>query len=111
MLCIGVTMPGVFLPRKVVRNMHKSRSVIRLIVKLVAENINDGSRQLEYYSVEETRTIYKKDASGENASWWLRSADVETNNKFTFMFHLNAATGIADATWEYGVAPAFRILD
>ena len=39
MLCIGVAMPGVFLPRKVVRNIHKSRSVIRLIVKLVAENL------------------------------------------------------------------------
>ena len=38
-LCIGVAMPGVFLPRKVVRNMHKSRSVIRLIVKLVVENL------------------------------------------------------------------------
>jgi len=38
-LCIGVTMPGVFLPRKVVRNMHKSRSVTRFIVKLVAENL------------------------------------------------------------------------
>ena len=27
MLCIGVTMPGVLLPRKVVRNIHKIRSV------------------------------------------------------------------------------------
>ena len=38
-LCIGGTMPGVLLPRKVVRNIHKIRSVIRLIVKLVAENL------------------------------------------------------------------------
>lgn len=27
MLCIGVAMPGVLLPRKVVRNIHKIRSV------------------------------------------------------------------------------------
>ena len=33
MLCIGVAMPGVFLPRKVVRNMHKSRSAVRHVVK------------------------------------------------------------------------------
>ena len=39
MLCIGVAMPGVLLPRKVVRNIHKIRSVIRLIVKLVVENL------------------------------------------------------------------------
>ena len=38
-LYIGATMPGVLLPRKVVRNIHKIRSVIRLIVKLVAENL------------------------------------------------------------------------
>jgi hypothetical protein len=38
-LSIGVAMPGVRLPRKIVRNIHKSRSVIRLIVKLVAENL------------------------------------------------------------------------
>lgn len=31
-LCIDVTMPGVFLPRKVVRNMHKSRSATRYVV-------------------------------------------------------------------------------
>lgn len=39
MLCIGVAMLGVLLPRKVVRNIHKIRSVTRFIVKLVAENL------------------------------------------------------------------------
>jgi len=32
-------MPGVLLPRKVVRNTHKIHSVTRFIVKLVAENL------------------------------------------------------------------------
>ena len=50
MLCIGVAMPGVFLPRKVVRNIHKSRSVIRLIVKLVAENLRSLA-EIELVSV------------------------------------------------------------
>ena len=39
-LCIGVAMPGVLLPRKVVRNTHKIHSVTRFIVI----NESSGSR-------------------------------------------------------------------
>ena len=34
-LCIGAAMPGVLLPRKVVRNIHKIRSAIRLRRKAI----------------------------------------------------------------------------
>ena len=32
-LSIGVAMPGVRLPRKIVRNIHKSRSAVRHVVR------------------------------------------------------------------------------
>jgi len=35
-LCISVVMPGVLLPRKVVRNIHKSRSATRHAVKPIS---------------------------------------------------------------------------
>ena len=86
------------------------RNSSRDSVKLVDNNVTDGTKALEYYNMQ-GRTVFKETIGGTRASWWLRSADFENTSKFVFVFHLDSTPGIADATWVYGVAPAFRILD
>ena len=86
MLCIDVAMPGVFLPRKVVRNMHKSRSVIRLIVKLVAENLRSLA-EVELVSVSRDPRVKN---SGEVS---LRMPTKTSKRHSWFLYLQNAIVG------------------
>ena len=71
------------------------------------------TRQLDYYESQNVTTssyaaAIKKDSSGTESYWWLRSADSNTN--FTFFSVRNTGNnGNNNAIYATGVSPAFRI--
>ena len=78
-------------------------------VKLVSENVTDGTRQLEYYGKQNPRRSKSTPAGAGNA-WWLRSA---RSNSESFFLSLSQGGG-SSSNISYntnGVAPAFRIMD
>ena len=71
------------------------------------------TRQLDYYKAKGVTTsnysgAIKKNLSGNNANWWLRSA--YSNNYTTFFIAISNGSWYSnDSSSTEGVAPAFRI--
>ena len=77
-------------------------------LKLVAEGVTDGTRQLEYYGMEGSTSI-KTSIDGTAKTWWLRSANSRYNNYFLKV--ANSSISSFSANEFLGVAPAFRIMN
>ena len=75
-----------------------------------SDNVTDSyTRQLDYYSYGSTIKT-KKNISGSNNSWWLRSAISTSNNSYSIVSSdNNFSVTSAQATANQGVSPVFRI--
>jgi prepilin-type N-terminal cleavage/methylation domain-containing protein len=79
-------------------------------VRLMEEGVTDGTRQLQYYGTTGSTRV-KTNTSGNNSSWWLRSA-LELNPCDYFYVNYSGDMSVSSANYSYyGVAPAFRIFD
>ena len=72
----------------------------------------NNTRQLDYYKGLNVTTSNYSSAMKKNGTsdyyWWLRSAYSNRTYSFTTVFY-NGCWGSSDASYTYGVSPAFRI--
>jgi hypothetical protein len=70
------------------------------------------TRQLDYYAGQNVTTSNSsgaiKQKNGIDSWWWLRSADLSSDDCFFGIDELGE-WGYSNANYSYGVAPAFRI--
>ena len=78
-------------------------------VKLVSNEVTDGTRQLEYYMMDNSTRI-KTTPSGTVKRWWLRSPNSYYAEKF-YNVYIDGSASNNNADINNGVAPVFRILD
>ena len=80
-------------------------------VKLASDTVTDGTRQLEYYTINTSNSgRIKHTTSGTAQNWWLRAATPHNTSSFLYV-HSSGTINIGTASNSHGVAPAFRILD
>ena len=77
------------------------------------DTARDKTRQLDYYKIRYVTTngsadVIKKDSTGNNAEWWLRSASSNNSNNF-YSVPSSGYWSDTPAYYTHGVSPAFRI--
>ena len=77
------------------------------------DTARDKTRQLDYYKIRYVTTngsadVIKKDSTGNNAEWWLRSASSNNSNNF-YSVPSSGYWSDTPAHYTHGVSPAFRI--
>ncbi len=77
------------------------------------DTARDKTRQLDYYKIRYVTTngsadVIKKDSTGNNAEWWLRSASSNNSNNF-YSVPSSGYWSDTPAHYTNGVSPAFRI--